>query len=203
MSLHAKLQQREAAGKPIRVGLIGAGRSARCSSPRCGARGLHLAGIADLAPAGANLLRAGRLAGRSGRRVDLDDALRSGTAKSGASGEDWQALVSHPAIDVVVDAARSARSTPSPTASRRSGTASAVVDVTVEADAFCGPLLARKAAEAGVVYSLAFGDQPALICGHCDWARASGFPASAGRRSTSGCRTSPNRPRRRCGATTA
>jgi len=47
--------------------------------------------------------------------------------------------------------------------------------VTVEADAFCGPLLARKAAEAGVVYSLAFGDQPALICDLVDWARAAGF----------------------------
>ena len=46
-----------------------------------------------------------------------------------------------------------------------------VVNVTVEADAFCGPLLARKAAEAGVVYSLAFGDQPALICDLVDWAR--------------------------------
>jgi predicted homoserine dehydrogenase-like protein len=30
-----------------------------------------------------------------------------------------------------------------------------VVNVTVEADAFCGPLLARRAAEAGVIYSLA------------------------------------------------
>jgi predicted homoserine dehydrogenase-like protein len=51
--------------------------------------------------------------------------------------------------------------------------------VTVEADAFCGPLLARKAAEAGVVYSLAYGDQPALICDLVDWARAAGFPVVA------------------------
>jgi len=49
------------------------------------------------------------------------------------------------------------------------------VNVTVEADALCGPLLARKAAEAGVVYSLAFGDQPALICDLVDWARTAGF----------------------------
>jgi predicted homoserine dehydrogenase-like protein len=49
----------------------------------------------------------------------------------------------------------------------------------VEADAFCGPLLARKAAEAGVVYSLAYGDQPALICDLVDWARAAGFPVVA------------------------
>jgi predicted homoserine dehydrogenase-like protein len=54
-----------------------------------------------------------------------------------------------------------------------------VVNVTVEADAFCGPLLARRAAQAGVVYSLAFGDQPALICELVDWARTCGFPVVA------------------------
>jgi predicted homoserine dehydrogenase-like protein len=51
--------------------------------------------------------------------------------------------------------------------------------VTVEADAFCGPLLAERAAAAGVVYSLAYGDQPAIICDLVDWARAAGFPVVA------------------------
>jgi predicted homoserine dehydrogenase-like protein len=54
-----------------------------------------------------------------------------------------------------------------------------VVNVTVEADAFCGPLLGRKAQEHGVVYSLAFGDQPALVCDLVDWARTCGFPVVA------------------------
>jgi len=54
-----------------------------------------------------------------------------------------------------------------------------VVNVTVEADAFCGPWLAREAARAGVVYTLAFGDQPALICDLVDWARTCGFPVVA------------------------
>jgi predicted homoserine dehydrogenase-like protein len=54
-----------------------------------------------------------------------------------------------------------------------------VVMVTVEADAVCGPLLARRAREAGVIYSLAYGDQPALICELVDWARAAGFPVVA------------------------
>jgi predicted homoserine dehydrogenase-like protein len=45
----------------------------------------------------------------------------------------------------------------------------------VEADALCGPLLAKKAREAGVIYSLAYGDQPAMICDLVDWARAAGF----------------------------
>ncbi|HEX2537513.1 MAG TPA: SAF domain-containing protein, partial [Pseudolabrys sp.] len=50
-----------------------------------------------------------------------------------------------------------------------------IVMVNVEADAVAGPLLARKAKAAGVVYSLAWGDQPALICEQVDWARAAGF----------------------------
>ena len=41
------------------------------------------------------------------------------------------------------------------------------------------PLLAARAARAGVVYSLAFGDQPALICELVDWARTCGFPVVA------------------------
>ena len=57
-----------------------------------------------------------------------------------------------------------------------------VVMVNVEADALAGPLLARRAKEKGVVYSLAWGDQPALVCEHVDWARACGFKvASAGK----------------------
>jgi predicted homoserine dehydrogenase-like protein len=54
-----------------------------------------------------------------------------------------------------------------------------VINVTVEAEAFCGPYLAKQAAQAGVIYSLAYGDQPALACELVDWARASGFPVVA------------------------
>jgi predicted homoserine dehydrogenase-like protein len=38
-----------------------------------------------------------------------------------------------------------------------------------------GPVLAERARKAGLVYSLAYGDQPALICEMVDWARACGF----------------------------
>ncbi len=50
-----------------------------------------------------------------------------------------------------------------------------VIMVNVEADALVGPLLARRARAAGVVYTLAYGDQPALICELVEWARLSGF----------------------------
>ena len=56
--------------------------------------------------------------------------------------------------------------------------------VNVEADALAGPLLARRAREAGVVYSLAYGDQPALICEMVDWCRAAGFAVVAAGKGT-------------------
>ena len=56
--------------------------------------------------------------------------------------------------------------------------------VNVEADALAGPLLARRAREAGIVYSLAYGDQPALICELVDWARAAGFEVIAAGKGT-------------------
>src|SRR5215218_5582818 len=177
MSLHSKLQQLAAQGNPIRVGLIGAGKFGSmylAQIPRT--PGVHLVGIADLSPAAArtNLARVGWKPEQSGA-TSIEQALKAGTTHVG---EDWQALVKHPAIDVVVEC------TGHPIAAVEHcllafAHGKPVVNVTVEADAFCGPLLARKAAEAGVIYSLAFGDQPALICDLVDWARTCGFPVVA------------------------
>ncbi len=177
MSLHHQLQQRAAAGRPIRVGLIGAGKFGSmylAQVPRT--PGVHLAAIADLSPANAraNLARVGWPTERASA-ASIDEALKHGSTHVG---DDWQALVHHPAIDVVVEC------TGHPVAAVDHCLAAFeqgkhVVNVTVEADAFCGPLLARRAQEAGVVYSMAFGDQPALICDLVDWARTCGFPVVA------------------------
>ncbi|MEL0144700.1 MAG: SAF domain-containing protein, partial [Alphaproteobacteria bacterium] len=58
------------------------------------------------------------------------------------------------------------------------------VMVKVEADALAGPLLAERARQAGVVYSLASGDQPALIHEQVDWARACGLEVIAAGKGT-------------------
>ena len=59
-----------------------------------------------------------------------------------------------------------------------------VVMVNVEADVLAGPVLAAKARSAGVVYSMAYGDQPALVAEMVDWARATGFHVTAAGKGT-------------------
>jgi predicted homoserine dehydrogenase-like protein len=175
MSLHARLLARR--DSPLRIGVIGAGKFGAmyiAQVPRT--PGVHLVGIADLAPAGAreNLRRTGWTPEAYGA-ASLDAALRE---KRTHLSDDWEALIRHPGIDIIIE------STGNPPAAIDHALAAFrhgkhVVMVTVEADAFCGYLLAQKAAEAGVVYSLAYGDQPALICDLVDWARAAGFPVVA------------------------
>src|SRR5438552_14420132 len=175
MNLYAKLLQRT--DNPLRIGLIGAGKFAAmylAQVPKT--PGIHLVGIADLAPANAkeNLTRVGWKA-EPCSAASVDAALKQ---KATHLGEDWRALVAHPQIDIIVEA------TGNPIAAVEHALAAFqhgkhVVMVTVEADAYCGPLLARRAQEAGVVYSLAYGDQPALICDLVDWARAAGFTVVA------------------------
>ena len=177
MSLHRKLQELAANHQSIKVGLIGAGKfGSMYLSQIPNTPGVHLVGIADLSPSSAkkNLSRVGWKDEQS-NAPSLDQAIKTGQTHIS---ENWEALVSHPAIDVIVEC------TGHPIAAVdhcllafKNG--KHVVNVTVEADAFCGPLLAQKALEAGVVYSLAFGDQPALICDLVDWARTCGFPVVA------------------------
>jgi predicted homoserine dehydrogenase-like protein len=177
MNLHRKLLQRQAAGRPLRIGVIGAGKFGTMYLAQARRTpGVHLVGVADLQVQRARdaLARTGwddaRVAARS-----LDDAVNTGAT---FVGDDAEALINHPAVEIIVEVTGNP-----PAAVAHALKAFAAkkhfVNVTVEADAFCGPLLARKAEEAGVVYSLAYGDQPALICDLVDWARAAGFDVVA------------------------
>jgi predicted homoserine dehydrogenase-like protein len=174
VNLYSKLKQLQ---KPLRIGLIGAGKFAAmyiAQVPKT--PGVHLVAIADIAPdyARENLKRVGWTSERYDA-ASIDQAIKTGQTHLS---DNWEALVAHPGIDIVIEA------TGNPPAAVEHvlfalKNKKHVVMVTVEADAFCGPLLARKAAEAGVVYSLAYGDQLALICDLVDWARAAGFPVVA------------------------
>lgn len=161
MNLARLLSERAAAGRPVGIGLIGAGKfgtmflaQARVTT------GLRVAGIADL----------------SAERADA--ALRrtawaeTGRPRIYGNAEE---LIAADDVDVVVeatgDAAAGIHHALACCRNRRH-----VVMVNVEADALAGPLLARKAKEAGIIYSLAYGDQPSIICEMVDWARATGLP---------------------------
>ncbi|MEE7490834.1 NAD(P)H-dependent oxidoreductase [Methylobacterium oryzae] len=173
MSLSAKLQRRADEGRPVRVGLIGAGKFGSMylsQAPRT--PGIHLVAVADLSPdrARESLRRVGWDDARFAAR-GLEEAARGGTT---LVTEDADAMIASPFVDIVIDA------TGSPAAGIRHALKAFahgkhVVMVNVEADVLAGPLLARRAAEAGVIYSMASGDQPALIAELVDWARTIGL----------------------------
>src|SRR5215468_6422656 len=182
MNLHNLLCERAAAGRLLRVGLIGAGKfGTMFLAQALRTPGLHLLGVADLAPARAkeNLARVGWPAERIAAAT-LADAVDHGTTWVG---DDAPALIAHPALEVVIDATGHP---PAGIAHALAATANGkhIVMVNVEADVLAGPLLAQKARAAGVVYSLAYGDQPALIAEQVDWARACGFDVVAAGKGT-------------------
>ena len=177
MGLYARLCERAGQRRPLSVGLIGAGKFGAmylAQAPKT--PGVHIAAIADLSPEAArvNLGRVGWKPEQYGA-ASIDAAFATGATHVS---DDWNALLRHPRIEIVVEC------TGDPIAAVEHCLAAFderkhVVNVTVEADALCGPLLARRAAQAGVVYSLAYGDQPALICDLVDWARTAGFAVVA------------------------
>ena len=162
MNLFSLLQRRADSGRPVRVGMIGAGKFGSMFLGQVPTiPGLIVSAIADLDVARAR---------EACRNVGWDDARLAKTAFV----EDGAALCARDDVEVVVEA------TGSPAAGVKHALAAIaagkhIVMVNVEADVLAGPLLARKANAAGVVYSMAYGDQPALTSEMVDWARATGF----------------------------
>ena len=177
MNLSSKLKERAEAGRPVRIGMIGAGKFGTMFLAQARLTpGMHLVALADLMPGRA----AERLIGVGWSKEQISATSIGQAVTSGATHltDDSLALVSHPGIDVIVEA------TGDPAAGIAICKAAIshgkhVVMVNVEADALAGPLLNRLARDAGVVYSLAWGDQPALVAEHVDWARTCGFKVVA------------------------
>ena len=182
MNLHRLLQQRASEGKPLRVALVGAGKFGSMFLAQARRTpGIHVLAVADLAPqrARASLARTGWDAARCGART-LEEARRNGTT---CVTDDAAGAIASGSVEIVIDA------TGSPAAGIRHALACCregkhIIMVNVEADCLAGPLLARRARAAGIVYSLAYGDQPALICELVDWARAAGFEVVAAGKGT-------------------
>ncbi|MDW4498780.1 Gfo/Idh/MocA family oxidoreductase [Sulfitobacter sp. D35] len=173
MNLSSMLARRAAEGRPVRVGLIGAGKfGSMILAQARHIAGLHVVGIADLNIAGARAAL---------ERVHWEPERFAASSLSQASSdgttcltEDAADLFAFEGIDCIIEA------TGHPLAGTRHALAAIeagkhVVMVNVEADVLCGPLLAHRAAKQGVVYSMAYGDQPAAICELVDWVRSCGF----------------------------
>jgi predicted homoserine dehydrogenase-like protein len=180
MNLSTMLQQRAAAGRPIRIGLIGAGKfGSMVLAQAQRISGFHVVGVADLdvGKARASLARVGWPAERYSA-ASLSDAVKTGKT---CVLDDVSALAACDEIECIIEA------TGHPIAGVRH--ALAVIDggkhlimVNVEADVLCGPLLAARARAKNLVYSMAYGDQPAIICELVDWVRSCGFElTSAGK----------------------
>jgi predicted homoserine dehydrogenase-like protein len=171
MNLDHLRRQRAAAERPVRVGLIGAGKFGSMFLNQVPTMpGVEIAVIADLDPERAR--RACQNVGWDVRRI-----ARTRFTASGAE------LCADPEVEVVVEATGSAGAG---IGHARAAIAAGrhVVMVNVEADVLAGPLLAEEARRKGVVYSLAYGDQPALTCELVDWARACGFDVAAAGKGT-------------------
>jgi predicted homoserine dehydrogenase-like protein len=171
LNLQSLLAARADAGKPVRVGLIGAGKFGSMFLAQVPSiRGLEVAMISDLDPERAKA---------ACRNVGWDAGLIARTHFAAAGSEACR----DERVDVVIEA------TGDPGAGIAHAIAAIeagkpVVMVNVEADALAGPWLARKARAANVIYSLAYGDQPALIAEMVDWARAAGFEVTAAGKGT-------------------
>ncbi len=182
MNLYQKLQQRAAQSKPIRVALIGAGKfGTMYLSQATRTAGIHLIAVADLSPANAKASL--ELVGWPVEKIQANSIEQASKQGTTCITDNTMAMIASPFVDLVIDA------TGAPSAGITHVLACCeakkdIVMVNVEADALAGPLLARKAAQAGIVYSLAYGDQPALICEQVDWARAAGFEVIAAGKGT-------------------
>lgn len=167
------LATRAAEGRPLRVALVGASPAGlrMLTQARCLA-GLHVLGVADPAPerVRAALLRLDWPEAQLGA-ASLDAALVDGTTYLGA---DPAALIAANGLDVLVEAS------PTPAAALAHALLAIeygrpLIMAALEAEALAGPILARRAAAAGLVYSLAYGAAPALIAEQVAWARLCGL----------------------------
>ena len=143
MNLYDSLRAMEAVGKPVRVGVIGAGKFASMFLAQARVTpGLHIVSVCDL-----DLERARDTLGRAGwpeertNAASFSEAIEKGSTHLA---QDADALIAADGMEVVVD------STGDPIAGIRHALACFaakrhIVMVNVEADVLAGPLLARRA----------------------------------------------------------
>ena len=167
------LNTRKNLQKPVRVGLIGAGKfGSMILSQARHIEGLIISAVADL-----NVEKAKYSFNRVG--WDTSNCFATSINDAMVSGRTWITenaadILKIPEIECVIEA------TGDPLFGVRHALMAIentkhVIMVNVEADVLCGPYLNQKAIENNVVFSMAYGDQPAALCELVDWVRTNGF----------------------------
>ncbi len=171
-----KLEQRGQAGNPIRVGLVGAGQMGTEIVTQIGEMiGMETAVVVDVSEEIAvNSYSYSKKQAEVIFTNDLDEAASAVSSGRKVAATNYKLATSLPQIDVVIDA----------TGSTEMGAIVSldainnkkhIVMMSVECDITIGPILRQMAENAGVVYSLAAGDEPAAMIELYRFARALGF----------------------------
>ncbi len=172
MNLYQMLREREVTDNPIRVGIIGAGKFATMFMAQIiRTPGMRLVGVCDLDIEKA--MRNLQTVGFASSQIVKQHGVH-GTSQSVLVTSDLDQVLHAQRVDVAIE------STGDPIAGASHALTCIdrgidIVMVNVEADVLVGPLLAHKARQNGVVYSLAYGDQPALIVEQIDTVRTMGL----------------------------
>ena len=174
--LYERMVERERQGTPVRIGLIGIGTfGTQIAGQIHHMPGMRLAVIADLrVEAAAAVMAAGsNAAAEPLRAASADQVAEAVAAGTPVVTADADALIGSP-VDIVIEATGlvevAVRHAYRAILARKH-----LAMVTVEADVLVGYHLRKLAEAAGVIYSLAYGDEPALAAELCDWARTLGF----------------------------
>ena len=176
-AINERLLELEAKGTPVVIGLIGAGQMGQeILSQTQLMKGVRVPIVVDVTFERAEM--ACRMANVDPRGVVCtnDPGVAARVIASGrvVATTDWRLAMGVPAVQVVVDA----------TGSPELGVAIAlesiearkhIVMMNVECDVTVGALLRQKADDAGVIYTLAAGDEPAAILELYRFATALGF----------------------------
>jgi len=188
------LDERERAGQPLRVGLVGAGFAAKGFALQLltGKRGMRLAAISNrtLSTAEEACRECGVDAPAVVRSVDaLQDAIAHDTC---AITDDPFILCQAPGIDCIVEATGEIEFA-AQVAEAAFANGKHFVALNAELDATLGPILKVHARRAGVIYTQADGDQPAVLMNLLRHVQSMGFtPVMAGNiKSLLDCRRTP------------
>src|SRR5437667_3340605 len=182
MSVDTALQKLEATGRPIRVGMVGAGATGRAIALQLGTPvpGMRLVAIANRTPAHAE--RALREAGITewGRAESAREASSKITRGTTVLTDDPSVLTGCDAIDVLLEVTGTVEAAATVVLDAFNH-GKHVVLVNAELDSLIGPILKAKADDAGVVVTHTDGDEPGVAMTLLRYLRTLGLrPVAAG-----------------------